>query len=395
MIDKINRVSRENLNGINVVHAFNAEEYQKEKFNKPSKEMMDIQMKNQKLFSLIQPTMNLGMSGLTLSIYWLGAVLINNIGTNVVERINMFSEILAFTTYATYIVMSFMMLVMIFMLIPQAQVSAERINEVLDKNIDIKEGIVEEGLEKGKLEFNNVSFYYPDSQEKALNNINFKIEQGQTLAIIGATGSGKSTLINLIPRLYDASEGEVLIDGVNVKDYKFESLYNKIGFVTQKAILFSGTVKSNILFGESENEFTDDDLNKAIDISQTREFIDKVPEKENYHIAQLARNVSGGQKQRISIARGIARNPEILVFDDSFSALDYRTDALVRKELNEKCKDVTKVIVAQRVGTIRHADKIIVLDRGEIVGMGTHDELMKNCAVYQEIAKSQLSNNEL
>lgn len=395
MIDKINRVSRENLNGINVVHAFNAEDYQKDKFNKPSKEMMDIQMKNQKLFSLIQPTMGLGMSGLTLVIYWLGAVLINNIGTNVLERINMFSEILAFTTYATYIVMSFMMLVMIFMLIPQAQVSAERINEVLDKAIDIKEGTKEEGEEKGKLEFNNVSFYYPDSQEKTLSNINFTVNKGETLAIIGATGSGKTTLINLIPRLYDVSEGEVLIDGVNVKDYKFDSLYNKIGFVTQKAILFSGTVKSNVLFGESEKGFTEEDLNKAIDISQAREFIEKVPEKENYHIAQLARNVSGGQKQRISIARGIARNPEILVFDDSFSALDYRTDALVRKGLNENCKDITKVIVAQRVGTIRHADKIVVLDRGEIVGMGTHEELMKNCKVYQEIAKSQLSNSEL
>ena len=393
MTDNINRVARENLTGINVVHAFNAEDYQNTKFDKPSKEMMNLQMKNQKLFALIQPTMNLGMSGLTLAIYWVGAALLNKTAQD--AQIGMFSDILAFTTYATYIVMSFMMLVMIFMLVPQAQVSAERINEVLTKEVNIKEGKKEEGNETGEIEFKNVSFSYPNSSEQELNNISFSVHKGETLAIIGSTGSGKTTLVNLIPRFYDVTTGEVIIDGINVKDYKFDTLYNKIGFVTQKAVLFSGTVKDNVLFGETKNEFTNQDLQSALEISQSSEFVNKFSEKENYHIAQLGRNVSGGQKQRLNIARAIARKPEILVFDDSFSALDYKTDALVRKGLNEKYRDITKVIVAQRVGTIRHADKIIVLDRGEIKGMGTHEELLKSCEVYKEIAKSQLSKEEL
>ena len=395
MTDKINRVARENLTGINVVHAFNAEEYQNKKFDAPSKEMTDLQMKNQKLFSLVQPTMSLGMSGLTLAIYWLGAALINNIAvTDAAGRIAMFSEILAFGTYATYIVMSFMMLVMIFMLVPQAQVSAERINEVLDKDVSIKGGGTKEGTETGSVEFRNVSFRYPGSGENELSGINFKVNKGETLAIIGATGSGKTTLVGLIPRLYDASEGEVLIDGVNVKEYDENSLYDKIGYVTQKAVLFSGTIRENVFFGGSGAPQDGENLRTALETSQAAEFVDKLPEREEHRIAQLGRNVSGGQKQRISIARALARKPEILVFDDSFSALDYRTDAMVRKELAEKFKDTTKIIVAQRVGTIRHADKIIVLERGEIAGEGTHEELMASCEVYREIAQSQLSAAE-
>lgn len=395
LTDDINLVARENLTGINVVHAFNAEEYQNKKFDAPSKEMTDLQMKNQKLFSLVQPTMSLGMSGLTLAIYWLGAALINNIAvTDAAGRIAMFSEILAFSTYATYIVMSFMMLVMIFMLVPQAQVSAERINEVLDKDVSIKGGATKEGTETGSVEFRNVSFRYPGSGENELSGINFKVNKGETLAIIGATGSGKTTLVGLIPRLYDASEGEVLIDGVNVKEYDENSLYDKIGYVTQKAVLFSGTIEDNVFFGESGAPQDEENLRTALETSQAAEFVDKLPEREEHRIAQLGRNVSGGQKQRISIARALARKPEILVFDDSFSALDYRTDAMVRKELAEKFKDTTKIIVAQRVGTIRHADKIIVLERGEIAGEGTHEELMASCEVYREIAQSQLSAAE-
>ncbi len=396
MTDKINRVARENLTGINVVHAFNAEDYQNEKFDVPSKETYNLQIKNQRLFALINPTLTLGMNGLSLAIYWVGAVLINNISvTDPMARISYFSDVIAFGTYATYIVMSFMMLVMIFMLFPQAQVSAERINEVLEKETSIKEGTVEDGIEKGSVEFKNVSFSYPGSKENELNNINFKVEKGETLAIIGATGSGKTTVINLIPRLYDATEGEVLVDGVNVKEYKFSALYNKIGYATQKATLFSGSIKDNVFFGESENGFSEEDLNKALEVSQSAEFVSKLDDGTDYHIAQSGRNVSGGQKQRLSIARILARKPEILVFDDSFSALDYRTDAKLRGKLAEQYKDTTKIIVAQRIGTIRNADKIIVLEKGEIAGCGTHDELMKSCEVYREIAWSQLSASEL
>ena len=395
-MDKINRVARENLMGINVVHAFNAEEYQNEKFDEPSKEITELQLKNQKLFALMQPTMTLGMNGLSLAIYWVGAVLLNNIAaTDTAARIAFFSEILAFSTYAMYIVSAFMTLVMVFMLLPQAQASAERINEVLDKKAAVVQGDLEKGNMSGCVEFKNVSFSYPKSGEKELSDINFRVEKGQTLAIIGATGSGKTTLVNLIPRLYDATDGEVLIDGVNVKDYSFDALYDKIGFVAQKSVLFSGTIKSNVFLGDSTAEKSEENLKDAIEVSQSEEFIAKLPEKEEYHVAQLGRNLSGGQKQRVSIARALARKPEILIFDDSFSALDYRTDAKLRAKLAEKFADTTKIIVAQRVGTIRHADEIIVLDRGEIVGNGTHDELMSSCEIYREIANSQLSAAEL
>ena len=396
MTDKINRVARENLTGINVVHAFNAEEFQNEKFDGPSRGMMDLQMKNQKLFALVQPSMSLGMNGLALAIYWVGAALVNSIAvTDMAARLTMFSEVLVFSTYATYIVMSFMMLAMIFMLLPQAQVSAERINEVLDRKASIREGSVQTGAETGTVEFRNVSFRYPHASGDALTNIDFKVNRGETLAIIGATGSGKTTLVQLIPRFYDATEGAVLIDGVNVKDYSFDALYDKLGYVTQKAVLFSGTVRDNVLFGESAAGSNSENLESAIALSQAKEFVDKLPEGTNYEIEQLGRNVSGGQKQRLSIARALARKPEILVFDDSFSALDYRTDAKLREGLNRELHDVTKIIVAQRISTIRHAEKILVLDRGEIVGMGTHDELMRFCKVYREIATSQLSAAEL
>ena len=396
MTDKINRVARENLTGINVVHAFNAEEFQNEKFDAPSRGMMDLQMKNQKLFALVQPSMSLGMNGLALAIYWVGAALVNSIAvTDMAARLTMFSEVLVFSTYATYIVMSFMMLAMIFMLLPQAQVSAERINEVLDRKASIREGSVQTGAETGTVEFRNVSFRYPHASGDALTNIDFKVNRGETLAIIGATGSGKTTLVQLIPRFYDATEGAVLIDGVNVKDYSFDALYDKLGYVTQKAVLFSGTVRDNVLFGESAAGSDSENLESAIALSQAKEFVDKLPEGTNYEIEQLGRNVSGGQKQRLSIARALARKPEILVFDDSFSALDYRTDAKLREGLNRELHDVTKIIVAQRISTIRHAEKILVLDRGEIAGMGTHDELMQFCKVYREIATSQLSAAEL
>lgn len=396
LTDKINRVARENLTGINVVHAFNAEKYQNDKFDVPSKEMMNTQLKNQRMFALMMPVMNIGMNGLTLAIYWLGAVLIQQIAlTAVQDRITLFSNVVVFSTYATYVVMSFMMLVMIFMMLPAAQVSAERINEVLERDVNIKEGSVSEGREQGTVEFKNVSFRYPHASEDELSNISFKIEKGQTLAIIGATGSGKTTLISLIPRFYDATEGEVLVDGVNVKNYKFDTLYDKLGYVTQKAVLFAGSIRENVFFGESAAPESDEELKNAIELSQAEEFVDKLPDGTEHMISQMGRNVSGGQKQRLSIARALSRKPEILVFDDSFSALDYKTDAKLREGLNEKLKDTTKIIVAQRISTIRHADKIIVLDRGEAVGMGTHEELMKNCDVYKEIALSQLSAAEL
>ena len=396
LTDKINRVARENLTGINVVHAFNAEKYQNDKFDVPSKDMMNTQLKNQRMFALMMPVMNIGMNGLTLAIYWLGAVLIQQVAlTAVQDRITLFSNVVVFSTYATYVVMSFMMLVMIFMMLPAAQVSAERINEVLERDVNIKEGSVSEGREQGTVEFKNVSFRYPHASEDELSNISFKINKGQTLAIIGATGSGKTTLISLIPRFYDATEGEVLVDGVNVKNYKFDTLYDKLGYVTQKAVLFAGSIRKNVFFGESAAPESDEELKNAIGLSQADEFVDKLPDGTEHMISQMGRNVSGGQKQRLSIARALSRKPEILVFDDSFSALDYKTDAKLREGLNEELKDTTKIIVAQRISTIRHADKIIVLDRGEAVGMGTHEELMKNCDVYKEIALSQLSAAEL
>ena len=396
LTDQINRVARENLTGINVVHAFNAEQYQNDKFNKPSLDMMNVQVKNQKLFALVQPTMTLGMNGLSLTIYWLGAALINSIAlTDPAARLTMFSDVLVFSTYATYVVMSFMMLVMIFMMLPQAQVSAERINEVLGRRASIREGRVSESAERGTVEFKNVSFRYPHALEDELSHISFRVEKGETLAVIGATGSGKTTLVSLIPRFYDATEGEVLVDGVNVKDYTFDALYDRLGYVTQKAVLFAGSIRENVEFGESTALADGETLAQAVELSQAKEFVDQLPDGTEHRVAQMGRNMSGGQKQRLSIARALARKPEILVFDDSFSALDYRTDAKLREGLAAQMKDTTKIIVAQRISTIRHADRIIVLDRGAAVGIGTHDELMKNCDVYREIATSQLSAAEL
>ncbi len=396
MTDQINRVARENLTGINVVHAFNAEQYQNEKFDVPSKKMLHLQLKNQRLFALIQPMMGLGMNGLALAVYWVGAALVESISMgDPAARLTMFTNVLVFSSYATYVVMSFMMLVMIFMLFPQAQVSAERINEVLDTQAHIKEGKKTECPQTGTVEFRDVSFRYPNAAEDELEHISFKVEKGQTMAIIGATGSGKTTLVSLIPRFYDATQGEVLVDGVNVKELSFDALYDKLGYVTQKAVLFSGTVRDNIFFGRSAQPETEDTLSQALSLSQAAEFVSKYAEKAAHPIAQLGRNVSGGQKQRLSIARALARKPEILVFDDSFSALDYRTDAALREGLMKELPEATKIIVAQRISTIRHADCILVLDRGTAVGMGTHDELMKTCGVYREIAMSQLSAEEL
>ena len=396
LTDRINRIARENLTGINVVHAFNAEDYQNEKFDQTNSVMMKTQLFNQRMFAGLQPIMQLGMNGLSLTIYWVGAALLASIpAVEMMSRLTMFSDIVVFSTYAMYVVMSFMMLVMIFMMLPAAQVSAERINAVLDTVPVIKEGKVSTAKEVGTVEFRNVTFRYPEASDDELVDISFKVNKGQTLAVIGATGSGKTTLISLIPRFYDATQGEVLVDGVNVKDYSFEALYDRLGYVTQKAVLFSGSIADNVSFGEAKEDITASDIDGAIQLAQAEEFVSKLEDGNEHRIAQGGRNVSGGQKQRLSIARALARGAEILIFDDSFSALDYRTDAALRAGLAEKLTDTTKIIVAQRVSTIRHADTILVLDDGRIVGSGTHDELMKNCDVYREIAKSQLSEAEL
>ena len=396
LTDAQNRLARENLTGINVVHAFNAEGYQTEKFDVPNTEMMHTQLKNQRLFSLMQPVMGTCMNGLSLAIYWLGAALINRIAlADVAGRIAMFSDVVVFSTYATYVVMSFMMLIMVFMMLPAAQVSAERINAVLDQQATVREGTQSVAHEVGTVEFRGVSFSYPESQEEALSDISFRIERGQTLAIIGATGCGKTTLISLIARFYDATEGEVLVDGVNVKDYTFDGLYHKIGYITQRAVLFAGSIRENVTFGESREGFDEETVDMAISLAQAKEFVDKTEGGLEHRIVQLGKNVSGGQKQRLSIARALARKPEILIFDDSFSALDYKTDAALRHGLAKELSGTTKVIVAQRISTIRDADQILVLERGEAVGIGTHDELMERCPVYREIAQSQLTAAEL
>ena len=396
LTDAQNRLARENLTGINVVHAFNAEGYQTEKFDVPNTEMMHTQLKNQRLFSLMQPVMGTCMNGLSLAIYWLGAALINRVAlTDMAGRIAMFSDVVVFSTYATYVVMSFMMLIMVFMMLPAAQVSAERINAVLDQQATVKEGTQSLANEVGTVEFRGVSFSYPESQEEALSDISFRIERGQTLAIIGATGCGKTTLISLIARFYDATKGEVLVDGVNVKDYTFDGLYHKIGYITQRAVLFAGSIRENVTFGESREGFDEETVDMAISLAQAKEFVDKTEGGKEHRIVQLGKNVSGGQKQRLSIARALARKPEILIFDDSFSALDYKTDAALRHGLAKELSDTTKVIVAQRISTIRDADQILVLERGEAVGIGTHDELMERCPVYREIAQSQLTAAEL
>lgn len=399
LTDKLNRIARENLTGINVVHAFNAEDYQNEKFDITNTTMKKTQLFNQRMFAALMPTLHLGMNGLSLTIYWVGAALLAGISAGAVaERITMFSDIVVFSTYATYVVMSFMMLVMIFMMLPSAQVSAGRINEVLDTKPTILEGSVGNDAnlsESGSVEFKNVSFSYPASGDEELSDISFKVSKGETLAIIGSTGSGKSTLIGLIPRFYDATKGEVLVDGVNVKDYTFETLYNKLGYITQKAVLFSGSIADNVTFGECGKDVSKNDIDNAIKLAQASEFVEKLSDKTDHHIAQGGRNVSGGQKQRLSIARALARGAEILIFDDSFSALDYKTDAALRSGLAKDLSDTTKIIVAQRVSTIRHADNILVLDEGRVVGSGTHEELLASCEVYREIARSQLSEAEL
>ena len=394
LTDRINLVARENLTGINVVHAYNAEDYQNEKFARENSELMRTQLFNQRTFAFLMPVVTLGMNTLAMVIYWVGAALVNAIpATDTAARIESFSNIVVFGTYATYVVMSIMMLVIIIMLLPAAQVSAQRINEVLDARSSIHEGTQTESGETGTVEFRNVSFHYPDGGE-VLENISFRAGRGETVAFIGATGSGKSTLVSLIARFYDATSGEVLVDGVNVKDYTFDALYDRVGYVTQKAVLFSGDIRGNVLFGESRGGRSDEDVRRALELAKA-EFVSELPEGLDAPVAEGGTNYSGGQKQRLSIARALARHAEILIFDDSFSALDYRTDAALRAGLRDELDGTTKIIVAQRIGTIRGADKIIVLDDGKAVGMGTHDELMKTCPVYQEIARSQLSQAEL
>ena len=396
LIDKLNGVTRENLTGIRVVRAFNAEKYQENKFEEVNNKLTNQQLFNQKAFAVMQPTMYLVMHMLTLSIYFVGAYLIKDAG--MIEKITLFGDMVVFSSYAIQVIMSFLMLAMIFMMVPRAQVSAARINEVLDTDITIKNGNLKEDktAERGTVEFKNVSFKYPDADEYLLENISFKANKGETVAFIGSTGSGKSTLINLIPRFYDATEGEVLVDGVNVKEYNLEFLYNKLGYIPQKAVMFNGTVSSNIAYGDNgKGEKTEEAIKEAIRVAQGKEFVEKMDGTYSAHIAQGGTNVSGGQKQRLAIARAIAREPEIYIFDDSFSALDYKTDSVLRKELKKYTKDATNLIVAQRIGTIMNADKIIVLDEGKVAGMGTHKELLKSCEVYKQIALSQLSKEEL
>ncbi len=395
-IDKINLIARENLTGINVVHAFRAEDYQNKKFDVAATNLMKTQLFNQRTFALLMPLVGLAMNCLGLVIYWVGAGIINDIPVaDFAGRLTMFSDVVVFSTYATYVIMSIMMLVMIVMFLPAAQVSAQRICEVLFTESDLHEGRENEAEEEGTVEFKNVSFRYPDSSENTLENISFKVNKGETIAFIGATGSGKTTLISLAARFYDATEGEIFVDGINVRDFSFDALYDRIGFVTQKAVLFAGDIKKNVLFGESRGEKTDKNAYEALETAQAKEFVEKLAGGINSPISQGGTNVSGGQKQRISIARALARKPEILIFDDSFSALDYKTDKALRSELDKKLSGVTKMIVAQRIGTIRNADQIVVLDEGKAVGIGTHSELMESCEVYREIAMSQLSEDEL
>lgn len=393
LTDKLNEVTRENLMGIRVVRAFNAEEYQQEKFQNVNNSLTNLQLFNQKAMSIMAPVMYLVMYMLTLVIYFIGAYLIKD--ALMADKIALFGDMVVFSSYAMQIIMSFLMLAMIFMILPRAQVSASRINEVLDTRLSVIDGNVTNKDEVGTVEFRNVSFKYPDAEEYVLKNISFKANKGDTVAFIGSTGSGKSTLVNLIVRFYDVTDGEILIDGVNIKDYKLEYLYKLIGYVPQRAVLFNETVNSNIRYGEAMEEISDKKIVEAARVAQADEFISKMDEGYESHIAQGGTNVSGGQKQRIAIARAIAKNPEIYIFDDSFSALDYKTDAVLRSELKKYTKDATSLIVAQRIGTIMNADKIIVLDNGESVGVGTHKELLKSCEVYKQIALSQLSKEEL
>lgn len=397
LTDRLNLVVRENLTGIRVVRAFNAEKYQEKKFEKGNDDLTNTQIFSQKALSVFSPIMFFIMQMVTVIIYFVGAFLIDG-ATDAQEKLLLFSNMVVFSSYAMQVIMSFLMLAIVFMMVPRAQVSAARINEVLDIEITLKEGErnVVATTETGTVEFKNVSFKYPDAEESLLNNISFKAEKGQTVAFIGSTGSGKSTLINLIPRFYDVTSGEVLVDGINVKDYTFESLYNKLGYVSQKAVLFGGTVKSNVAFGDNgKGKKSEKVIKEAIKVAQGTNFVEKMDKKYDAHIAQSGTNISGGQKQRLSIARAIARDPEIYIFDDSFSALDYKTDADLRQALKKHAKGATVLIVAQRIGTIMNADQIIVLDQGKCVGKGTHHELLKSCPVYLEIAKSQLAESEL
>lgn len=396
LTDDLNRVTRENLTGLRVVRAYNAEDYQEHKFDLANDNLTRTQLFAQRTLAFLMPSIQLIMSGLSLAIYWIGAVLID--AANMVGKVSLFSDMMVFSQYAIQVVMSFMMLVMIFMLLPRAQVAAKRINEVLATEPAIHDGTRTEGAEghAGEVVFKNVSFRYPDAEDSVIENISFTAKRGETIAFIGATGCGKSTVVNLIPRFYDASEGEVLVDGVNVREYTQQALRNKIGYVSQKAILFAGSVRDNINFGDNgRGPIADEMVKQAIATAQATEFIEQMEDGYDGRVSKGGDNFSGGQKQRLSIARAVARQPEIFIFDDSFSALDYKTDRTLRATLDRECGDATRFIVAQRIGTIRDADKIIVLDEGRIAGMGTHDELIKTCEVYQQIALSQLSKEEL
>jgi len=393
LVDKINDVTRENLTGIRVVRAFNAEQFEENRFENVNKELTGIQLFTQRMFGLLSPVMNIVMHFLTLGIYFLGAITISN--AMMADKVTLFSNMVVFSSYSMQVIISFLFLTVIFMILPRASVSAKRINEVLETKTTIEDGNKTEGVNglKGVVEFNGVSFKYPDAEEYLLENITFKANKGDVVAFIGSTGSGKSTLINLIPRFYDVTDGEILVDGVNVKNYKLNVLHDKIGYVSQKAFMFDGTVLSNVSYGEKDIDL--DKVKESIRIAQATDFVEKMDNGYDSHIARGGTNVSGGQKQRLSIARAIAKNPEIYIFDDSFSALDYKTDSNLRKELKNTAKDATMLIVAQRIGTILNADKIIVLDKGKCVGMGTHKELLNSCEVYKEIAYSQLSKEEL
>ena len=395
LVDNINNVTRENLTGIRVIRAFNAEKFQNNRFEKVNGELTKTQLFNQRAFAILFPMINFVMHALTLGIYFIGAFLINS--AMMYDKIVLFSDMVVFTSYGIQVIMSFLMLAMIFMIAPRAQVSANRINEVLDSDSSILDGeYSDDTKDKGVVEFKNVSFKYPDADEYLLKDISFKVNKGETIAFIGSTGSGKSSLINLVPRFYDATDGEVLVDGVNVKDYKLNVLHNKIGYVPQKAVMFTGSVSENVSYGDNgRKKPTDKKIKEAIKIAQGKDFVEKMDKKYESNISRGGTNISGGQKQRLAIARAIARDPEIYIFDDSFSALDYKTDSALRSQLKKYTKDATSMIVAQRIGTIMHADKIVVLEKGECVGIGTHKELLKGCDVYKEIALSQLTKEEL
>lgn len=396
LTDDVNRVTRENLTGLRVVRAYNAEDYQESKFDRANTALTKNQLFAQRTMAFLLPSIQMVMSGLSLAIYWIGAVLIDQAGMQ--AKLTLFSDMMVFSQYAIQVVMSFMMLVVIFVILPRASVAARRIQEVLDTHPTIVDGTRTEGQQgvTGEVEFKNVSFHYPDAEECVLKNITFTAHKGETVALIGSTGCGKSTVINLVPRFYDATEGQVLVDGVDVREYSQKALRNKIGYVSQKATLFTGSIRSNVAYGDNGREPASlGQVKEAVATAQASEFVEQMDNSYDGYVAQGGSNLSGGQKQRISIARAIARKPEILIFDDSFSALDYKTDRVLRRALDKECKDVTRIVVAQRIGTIRDADKIIVLDEGKIAGMGKHQELMKNCEVYQQIALSQLSKEEL